>query len=230
MDKQSVVRAIAALLSAAIPSVATAQGEELVYALCSVRDVTMFQNGDVDGKIYRSAIFSAPADYDDEISLKPNKGGLVSRHFEAWVAKTKGLRPDRVSLGNGDEHSCIEAPLTPAGENEIIKTAQAWSVSNPRSVKEVFTDWTPWLGRRVGRLVPPSAEAIAQYEAALKARQQKIAADQQQLDQAEAEAAAVLAAHEAELAKARAAQVEYERRQQQYREEYYRVTGRYPDN
>ncbi|HVM22124.1 MAG TPA: hypothetical protein VM308_02335 [Sphingomicrobium sp.] len=221
--------AFAAFLASSISSVVHAQSEKRVYAICTVRDVTVFKDGAVAGKVYRSAIFSAPADYDEDISMKPNRGGLASKHFEAWVATKYGLRHDRVSLGDVDEHYCIEAPYTPEGESQLIETVQGWSVGNPLGIEQLFTEWTPWLGKREGRLVPPSEDDIARYKAALDAREQRIAADQRRLREAAARAANALAAHEAELAKAKSAQAEYERQLQRYREEYYRATGRYPD-
>lgn len=207
---------------------AFAQSDGRVYAICTVRDVTVLEDEQTVGKIYRSTIFSLPASYENDVSLTPERGGKISANFERWVHDRHGLRPDRVSLGEGAEHYCIEAPLTETGERQLVELTQQWSIQHPEGLQQVLTEWTPPQGKRVARLVPPSAEALAAYTAALESRKRQIEADQAKFRQAVDDARTAVDAHAAEVEKADAAQAEYERQREAYREEYKRITGTYP--
>lgn len=209
--------------------VAAAPPTDNVYALCTVRDVTV-ANDRMVGKVYRSAIFAAAANYDNDISMTPERGGKVSADFERFVAASRGFRADRQSLSAGEEHYCIEAPLTLAGKTQLEKLRGDWDKGKFPAVDLAVTDWTP-----------PRTAADKRFEARVAdyERQQKAGADKYQ-----AELAAVedVKARNASAAKARLDQfageqaahavvvAEAERKRQAYREEYQRVTGRYPDN
>ena len=74
-----------------------------------------------------------------------------------------------------------------------------------------------------------NAEAVRAHQAMVDQYQDQLKAKDQKIAKAIADRRAVEEAHERELAKTRAAQAQYERERQAYREEYKRVTGRYPD-
>ncbi len=209
-------------------TLALAQSDTRVHGICTVRDAAVRENDQVVGTIYRSTIFSAPVIYDADISLTPERGGSVSAAFERWVYEKYGFRPDRVSLGDGAEHYCVEAPFTETGEQQLVEAAQQWSMQHQEGMTQVFTEWTPAEGKRVGRLVPPSGDALAAYKAAVDARKSQIEADQTRLRQAVDDARTAVDTHAAELEKADAAKAEYERQREAYREEYKRITGQYP--
>lgn len=216
--------------AAALPATAASgQGPGEVYAICTVRDVTVA--GDrVIGKIYRSAIFAAPQTYDSDISLTPDKAGEVSGRFEKWVYSTYGLRSDRVSIGLGDEHYCIEAPATSDGERKLVALVQQWSSQPFPGIESVLTPWYPeGIGRKVAHLVPPSPEQQANYKAAVQKREADIAAMESAHRRAASDAKAALNQHAAEVARAAESRRQYELQRQTYREEYKSVTGRYPD-
>lgn len=208
---------------------ASGQGSGEVYAICMLRDVTV--TGDrVTGKIYRSAIFSAPRTYDSDISLTPDKAGDVSASFEKWVYVTHGLRPDRVGIGVGDEHYCIEAPATAEGQRKLVSLVQEWSSQPFPGIESVLTGWYPeGIGKRIAHLVPPSSEQQAIYDAAVRKREADIAAMESSHRRAASAAQQALDRHSAEVARAAESRRQYERQRQAYREEYKRVTGRYPD-
>lgn len=223
---------IAALLAALCAGeAAAAKTADNVYVLCTVRDVAV-QDNRMKGKIYRSAVFSAPRSYDAVISMTPEKGGEASREFEQWVWKTKGLSTDRMSLSDGDEHYCIEAPLTLEGKERLAKVATEWDRSKFPEVELVSTSWTRKRSAADARF---DAE-LADYEASLRAIRDaeqkyqsdladiaaKKARDSQAAQAALDRFARERAAHEAVVA-------EHDRQRQAYREEYKRVTGRYPD-
>lgn len=196
---------------------AEAQSTESVYAICSVRDVAVAGEDRVVGKIYRSAIFSVPSNFDADISLTPERGSDVSRGFERWVHDTHRLRADRVAISDGDEHYCVEAPATEEGAQTLVRLIREWSTNPHSQVEQVLTAWYPeGFGKRIAHLVPPSTAEVEAYRAALKKRQSDIAAMEE--------------AHSRATAEARRVQEKFERERQAYREEYRRVTGRYPDN
>ena len=178
----------------------------------------------------RSAIFAAPQTYDSDISLTPEKAGEVSGRFEKWVYSTYGLRSDRVSIGLGDEHYCIEAPATSDGERKLVGLIQQWSSQPFPGIESVLTPWYPeGIGRKVAHLVPPSPEQQANYKAAVQKREADIAAMESAHRRAASDAKAALNQHAAEVARAAESRRQYELQRQTYREEYKRVTGRYPD-
>ena len=228
-------RAIAAMLLAASPIAGSAAVVETtrdnVYALCTVRDVTVKDNRMV-GTIYRSAVFSAPASYDADISMTPEKGGKASDAFQGWVAKEKGFRKDRMSLGKGDEHYCIEAPLTLEGKEKLVAMTRDWDNSKFPAVAMVATGWSPprreWDVRfdsqlaDYERLLGANRDAHRRYDEELKRIEEKRAKDGEA-------AKAALEKFGRERASYEAAVAESERQRQAYREEYKRVTGRYPD-
>ncbi len=74
-----------------------------------------------------------------------------------------------------------------------------------------------------------NAEAKQAHQATVDQYQQRLKANEQKVNSAIAERRAVQEAHERDLAKARAVQAQFERDRAAYREEYKRVTGRYPD-
>lgn len=217
-------------LSATLAAPATgATATDNVYALCTVRDVTV-ANDRMVGKIYRSAIFAVPADYDADISMTPERGGKVSAEFERFVAASRGFRADRQSLSAGEEHYCVEAPLTLAGKAQLTKLRGDWDKTKFPAVDLASTDWTP-----------PRTAADKRFEARVAdyEREQKAGADKYQAELAaveEVKARNASAAKERldQFARERAAHAtvvaEAERKHQAYREEYRRVTGRYPDN
>lgn len=220
-----------AVVLAAQP-VSAAKTADNIYALCTVRDVTVKDNR-IRGKLYRSAIFSAPRSYDANISLTPEKGGAVSREFEKWVAQAHGLRADRMSLGAGNEHYCIEAPLTLEGKAELTRIATEWDRSKFPEVELVRTSWA----RKKSAADQKFDSELAAYEARLKAVREaeekyqrdlaeivaKKARDSQAAQAALDRFATERAAHDAVVA-------ENERQRQAYREEYKRVTGAYPED
>ena len=206
-----------------------------VYALCTVRDVTV--SGDqMRGKIYRSAIFSAPRSYEAVISPKPDKGSKVSAEFEKFVWRTYGFRPDRMSLDDRSEHWCIEEPLTLAGKEQLTKVASEWDRAKFPEIEMVKTSWSRAKSAADERY---DAE-LAEYEASLRATReaeekykQDVAAMEDRKSRNVAAAKAALdqfardsAAHDAEVARI---QADADRQRQAYREEYKRVMGRYPD-
>ena len=79
-----------AMLSAA-SAVHAQKGKDNVYALCTVRDVAV-KDDQMVGTIYRSAVSSASASYDKDISLTPERGGKVSAQFEQHLWKAKGFQ------------------------------------------------------------------------------------------------------------------------------------------
>lgn len=223
--------AFAAAVAAAIiaPAAPAQQPRGTVYALCTVRDVTL-QGDQVVGKVYRSAIFSVAANYERDVSLTPENGEIVSGAFEQWVNERHGLRSDRVGISEGDEHYCIEAPATAEGHQTLVRLVQEWNTQPNSGVEHVLTGWYPeGLGKRIGHLKPPSAEEQPRYRAAVQKRESDIAAMEASHRKAAAAAQQALDQHATEAARARAAQEQYERDRQAYREEYRRLTGRYPD-
>lgn len=226
----TVLVALSAIGLAGQPA-AAAKTADNVYALCTVRDVTV-QDNRMRGKMYRSAVFSAPASYDPVISMAPEKGGATSKQFEAWVWKTHGLSAGRMRLGNGSEHYCIEAPLTLEGKSQLTKLATEWDRSKFPDVELVGTNWAR---PKTAADLKFDAE-LAAYEASLRsvraaeekysqdlaAIASKKARDTQAAQAALDQFARERAAHEAVVA-------ENERQRRAYREEYKRVTGRYPD-
>ncbi len=224
----------AAILLAALSSAAAAQpqkGKDNVYALCTVRDVAVKDNQMV-GTIYRSAVFSAPASYDKDISLTPERGGTVSRQFEQHLWKTKGLSKDRMSISGGDEHYCVEAPLTLDGKAKLEAMTRDWDKAKFPRVEMVATNWSPpkrdWDRKFDAEL--------ADYEKLLKATREAHERYRQDVAEVEAKKARDAVAAKAALDKFaqeraayEAAAAESERQRQAYREEYKRVTGRYPD-
>ena len=222
-------KALPLVVAALAGTSASGQGPGEVYAICMVRDVTV--TGDrATGKIYRSAIFSAPRSYDSDISLTPDKAGEVSALFEKWVFATHGLRPDRVSIGLGDEHYCIEAPATAEGERKLVGLVQEWSTQPFPGIESVLTGWYPeGIGKRIAHLVPPSPEQQANYDAAVRKREADIAAMESSHRRAASDAQQALDQHAAEVARAAESQRQYEQQRQAYREEYKRITGRYPE-
>lgn len=225
--------AVIAALAAALPvqPVVAARTADNVYALCTVRDVTVKDNR-MRGKLYRSAIFSAPASYDAVISMTPEKGGTTSKEFETWVWQTHGLSPERMRLGDGSEHYCIEAPLTLDGKAQLTKIATEWDRTKFPDVELVATTWV----RRKSAADAKFDAELADYEAkleAVRAAEQKYEQDLASIAAKKArDASAAQAALErfaAERAAHEAVVAENERQRQAYREEYRRVTGRYPD-
>lgn len=71
--------------------------------------------------------------------------------------------------------------------------------------------------------------AMAEHDAAVKAYDQQLQSMQESHAASQEAAARAKAAYEAELAKARQAQAEFEEKQRQYREEFKKATGRYPE-
>jgi hypothetical protein len=74
-----------------------------------------------------------------------------------------------------------------------------------------------------------NADAQRAHQATVDRYEQQLKDNQAALEKSVADRKVVEEAHQRELAKARAAQEEFERRRQAYREEYKRITGRYPD-
>lgn len=216
---------------AAAAGASAAAGTDNVYALCTVRDVTV-ENNRMVGTIYRSAIFSAPASYDGEISMTPEHGGKVSAEFEKWVAGSKGFRADRKSLSKGDEHYCIEAPLTLDGKAQLDKLRRDWDRAKFPRVDLVATDWTPKRGDADRRF----DAALEDYERNLQATrdaQQKYKNDLAQVEATKSRNAQAAEAARAQFAQERAAYeaaaAESERQRQAYREAFKKATGHYPD-
>lgn len=220
-----------ALISSSASATVVETTRDNVYALCTVRDVTV-KDDHMVGTIYRSAVFSAPKSYDADISMTPDHGGKTSQLFQAWVAKTKGFRPDRMSLGKGDEHYCIEAPLTLEGKEQLTAMTREWDRAKFPTVEMVATDWSPprreWDVRFDKQLadyekaLSANRDAHTRYEAELKRVEDQRAKDGETAKAALDQFAKERAAYEAAVA-------ESERQRQAYREEYKRVTGRYPD-
>jgi len=207
------------------------KAKDNVYALCTVRDVAVKDNQMV-GTIYRSAVFSAPAAYDGDISLTPEKGGKVSAQFEQHLWKSKGFSKDRMSISNGDEHYCIEAPLTLEGKAKLEAMTREWDKTKFPRVDLVATGWSPpkkdW-DRKFD-------EELAEYERKMKAVRDAeegyrsgLAAMEETKARNASMTKAALDQFEREQAAHAAAVAESERQRQAYREEYKRVTGRYPD-
>lgn len=78
-------------------------------------------------------------------------------------------------------------------------------------------------------VVRRNAAAVKAHQSTVDKYQNQLKANEQKIGNAIAERRAVQEAHERELAKARAAREQYERERQAYRDEYKRITGRYPD-
>ena len=224
----------AAILLAALSSAAAGQpqkGKDNVYALCTVRDVAVKDNQMV-GTIYRSVVFSASASYDNDISLTPERGGTVSHQFEQHLWKTKGFSKDRMSISSGDEHYCVEAPLTLDGKAKLEAMTRDWDKTKFPRVDMVATNWSPpkrdWDRKFDAEL--------ADYERLLKATRDAHERYRQDVAEVEAKKARDAVAAKAALDKFaqeraayEAAAAESERQRQAYREEFKRVTGRYPD-
>jgi hypothetical protein len=87
----------------------------------------------------------------------------------------------------------------------------------------------PGKGKLSEEVIRRNEAAAAAHRAQVQAYQDKLKANADQLRQSVAQRQAVDAAHQRELERAAAAKAEYERQRQAYREEYRRVTGRYPD-
>ena len=234
--RQIVALAVALLAASAAAAPANAApSTENVYALCTVRDVTVADNR-IKGKLYRSGIFSAPAKYDSAISMTPGLGGAVSKQFEKWVWETHGLRADRMRLGEGDEHYCIEAPLTIQGKDSLSKLITDWDNSQFPEVELVRTDWEREKSAADRKFDADLAKyeqaerarlaAVEEFERAKAANEEKKARDTAAAQAALDQYAADRAAAEATAA---AVAAENERRRQAYREEYRKATGRYPD-
>ena len=229
-------RAIGLILFAALPSVAGAAApaqktRDNVYALCTVRDVAVKDNQMV-GTIYRSAVFSASASYDGDISLTPEKGGKVSAQFEQHLWKSKGFSKDRMSISSGSEHYCIEAPLTLEGKAKLEAMTREWDKTKFPKVDMVATGWTPpkkeW-DRKFD-------QDLAEYERKMKAvrdAEDSYRSGLAAVEEAKARNSSVTKAALDQFERDRAAHAavvaESKRQRQTYREEYKRVTGRYPD-
>ena len=220
---------LAALCTA---SAAYAQkGKDNVYALCTVRDVAVKDNQMV-GTIYRSAVFSASVSYDSDISLTPERGGKTSLAFEQHLWKSKGFSKDRMSISSGDEHYCIEAPLTLDGKAKLEAMTRDWDKAKFPRVDMVATNWTPpkkeWdrkfdekladYERRMKEVRDAEESYRSGLAAMAEAKARNSSVTRAALDQFERDRAA----HAAVVA-------ENERQRQAYREEYKRATGRYPD-
>jgi hypothetical protein len=229
MKHLSALVLLAALWSA--PAAAAPKTKDNVYALCTVRDVAVKDNQMV-GTIYRSAVFSASAAYDSDISLTPEKGGKVSQQFEQHVWKSKGFSKDRMSISDGDEHYCVEAPLTLEGKAMLEAMTRDWDKAKFPRVDMVATGWTP-PRREWDRKFD---EELADYERKMKAvrdAEERYRSGLAAVEEAKARNAsttkAALDQFERERAAHAAVVAESERQRQAYREEYKRVTGRYPD-
>ncbi|MEO7603204.1 MAG: hypothetical protein ABIS39_08120 [Sphingomicrobium sp.] len=226
--------AVIVLLSGLVmpaPVQAVEKSRNNVYALCTVRDVAVKDNQMV-GTIYRSSVFSAPASYDSDISMTPERGGKVSEQFEQYLWKSRGLSAGRMSISKGDEHYCIEAPLTLEGKAQLEAMTREWDKSKFPRVELVATDWFP-PQREWDRRFDVD---LADYEKLLKATRAAHERYRQDIAEVEAKKARDTAAAQAALEKFaqeraayEAAAAESERQRQAYREEYRRVTGRYPD-
>lgn len=245
MIRLTICTGLVALALAAPAAAQSANGE--VYALCTVRDVTV-SNDQMVGTVYRSAVFKAPADYDDDISMTPEKGGRVSAAFEEHLAKARGFRKDRMALSKGDEHYCIEAPLTAAGKKKLEAMTRDWDHAKFPEVYLVATNWSPPKIEEPSTVAGAAAkmtksdndrkfeQQMAEYEKTLAANRAAHENYAKALAEVEAQrardgAAAKVALDEfnRERAAYEAAVAESERQRQAYREEYKRVTGRYPD-
>lgn len=228
-------RAIGFLLfaaqSAAVAAAPAQKTKDNVYALCTVRDVAVKDDRMV-GTIYRSAVFSASASYDSDISLTPEKGGKISAQFEQHLWKSKGFSKDRMSISSGSEHYCIEAPLTLEGKAKLEAMTRDWDKAKFPSVDMVATNWTPpkkeW-DRKFD-------EDLAEYERRMKAVRDAeesyrsgLAAMEEAKTRNSSVTKAALDQFERDRAAHAAVVAESERQRQAYREEYKRVTGRYPD-
>jgi hypothetical protein len=187
------------------------------------------QGDRVVGKIYRSAIFEVSSNYDDDISLTPEKGGETSRQFEVWVRDTYGLRPDRARISDGDEHFCIEAPANEDGQAQLTELVQKWGTQVFNGIQLIYTGWFPRdISKRIAHINPPTSEERARYQAALTARDDEIAAQNLAHQSNVAAARQEQEKYAATLERSRAEREAYERARQAYREEYKRVTGTYP--
>ena len=226
-----VASAVILLAFLSVPPASAQKTKDNVYALCTVRDVAVKDNQMV-GTIYRSAVFSASAAYDKDISLTPERGGAVSRQFEQHLWKTKGFSKDRMSISSGDEHYCIEAPLTLEGKAKLEAMTRDWDKSKFPRVEMVATGWSP-PKREWDRKFD---QELADYERKMKAvrdAEESYRSGLAAMEEAKARNAsttkAALDRFERERAAHAAAVAESERQRQAYREEYKRVTGRYPD-
>lgn len=207
-----------------------------VYVLCTVREVVNAPGQAARGKVYRSAVFSAPGDYDGDGSNSPPPSGSAHRQFEMYLSRTYGLHPDRSRMGGTANYSCIEAPDTAQGRSHL------------ETVREVRSDESPSVEVVLTNFIPPQYKPTAgelqfegqqeeyelrrkQYESDLAAHR---AAQQKVLQQAKAAGASARAATKAQadfaaqMKKFKAAQDEYERQRAQYEREYERATGSKP--
>ena len=202
-----------------LPIPAIAAGPE-IYGFCTVRDI-VFANETYTGKVYRTEIFSVPRTYDSEISMTPMVGGKESATLERWVGRKFGFRPDRTGDPRESQHYRIEAPLTENGAASLRTLHKAWDQFAFPNVALVRVPWIPMEATVVHDPAPldryqrdVSAAAAAAERSAAGARAAKLRIEQER------------AAH---AAKVQARDAENERNQQAYREEYKRLTGRYPN-
>jgi hypothetical protein len=87
----------------------------------------------------------------------------------------------------------------------------------------------PGRGKLSPDVIQRNEAAAAAHRASVERYEQSLKANKDKLEQSVAQRRAVDEAHQRELAKAKAAREQYERERAAYREEYKRVTGRYPD-
>jgi hypothetical protein len=108
-------------------------------------------------------------------------------------------------------------------------------IGSPRGTTVSGTDESspatalPGKGKLSDEVIRRNAEAERAHQAQVDAYNRKLADNAAALARAVEQRKAIDAVHQAELAKAQAERARYERDRQAYREEYKRVTGRYPD-
>lgn len=224
------------LLGAAYPSSA-AEVKPRVYALCTVRDLAFDQNSAPEGKVYRSEVFSARADYDTDISPEPERASKASAEFEQFVFTTYGLRDDRSGMKGKSEHYCIEAPDTPEGRLQLEATRREWDSGSFPAVELVLTNFIPAPYKPSEKELEFQAkqkaygEARAQYEQEVARNEAEQAAFQRDVEATRRSAeqtAKLLQAHAEEVARAQAAAEEYRLKREEYVRQYREATGMEP--
>jgi hypothetical protein len=223
--RSSIVEFIAALalLSPAAAGAADTAGAR-VYLLCSARVPVAAQSS---GKVYRSAIFSVPADGADNAGAAAT---MASKAFQTYLTRTYGLRGPLPA-------SCDQAPDNAQGKNRLQSLRQKPAAGDPASIEIVATDFIPPQFQPSGKELQFEAEQ-QQYEArrqqyerdlaAHRAGEQKLAQQQKVEAASVQQAARAKAEYAAQLKKFNAAQAEYQRQRAIYEHEYQKATGTQP--
>jgi hypothetical protein len=106
-----------------------------------------------------------------------------------------------------------------------VKQGSASATQTPSAAQEARAE----RERQFQEALRKHDEAVRANEAAVEEYRKQLEATRSALESAAQRGQAAQADYEAELAKARAVQEQYERQRQAYREEYKKATGRYPD-